>query len=799
MKNSLFPRTFLALLLLLVMTAMAAVLVINAQDQRERGLKVGATTQETLAGRKVELWAVLIGISRYQYGDQNIDGNQISNLKNAADDAQAIYDFLRSDEGGNFRNVTEGGHMILLKDEQATLANVERALSLLKQTKPDDYFVIYIAAHGALIPERSKKSDTTIEVPYFVLYDTDLDNMQGTGMRMDLFRKIVEAIPAKKGLVLSDTCHSAGVQLMGRDPSSTSLRANVRYLEEMGRIGSGVGFISAADQLEQSYELDELNHGVFTYSLLEALRGNADEDQDGIVNFNELVKFLRQEVPRLTDQKQHPHYTTTAIEANYIPLSIVRYADHRDLNSRDHMGEYGTLVLRTPDVDGVEVAIDGSVIGRLSSNGERTVKARMGEHQLSFSKGVLKRELQIMVERDRSKLVEVNLSFSESEEESLVGSTKQQQSVFLPTETTPSKEAKDLFLKGVESFNQQKFKNAIDLFSRALKANNGVYADALVFRGRAEQSLGLKEAALISFQTALQLRPTDFETQTLLAEAKFNAGYNVNEVVEELRNIINRHPNFDFARVVLGDILFWRHDLIGAERQLRRAIIINPLSPPAHMILADVLTYQEAKSKQQEAVAEAERALELFQEVSRKQVSATHGLKWLSISHIIFGGARYVNVAAMAEAHHILAKTLTRVVERDETLTERETYLAKARTHLNESIKLARQSNNQRRLALVLDTSAQHHLLSSRAKEAIVDAELALKTAQSLPDLKDFPDAHYTLYAAYNSLQKFNEAVEHLQKFLSNYDPYLSQEERKIYQEELDRLKRAATANRQKE
>jgi len=56
--------------------------------------------------------------------------------------------------------------MIMLKDEQATRTNVERVLNSLKQARPDDFFVIYIAAHGALIPTTDPKTSITEEVPY---------------------------------------------------------------------------------------------------------------------------------------------------------------------------------------------------------------------------------------------------------------------------------------------------------------------------------------------------------------------------------------------------------------------------------------------------------------------------------------------------------------------------------------------------------------------------------------------------------------------------------------------------------
>jgi uncharacterized caspase-like protein/Tfp pilus assembly protein PilF len=766
---------------------------VSGQEKRTRAInvKVGATSAEVKAGKEVNLWAIIIGISRYKNGDKDLDGYQISNLKNAADDAQAIYDFLRSDEGGNFRDISEGGKMILLKDEQGTKANVEKALSIIKDAKANDYFVVYIAVHGALIPQRI--DNRTIDVPYFVLYDTDLRDMPNTGLKMEEFRNAVSKVSARKGLVLSDTCHSAGVQMAGRDPSSSSLRANVRYLEEMQRVSSGIGFISASDQLEQSYELDELNHGAFTYSFLEALRGNADEDQNGIVTFNELVKYLREEVPRLTDQKQHPHYNTTSIEANYLPLSVVNYADTNSTTNSD----YGTLVIRTPDIDGVEVAIDGVVLGEISNNGEKTVKVQTGERLITFSKNELKQKLIQTVLPGHSKLIEVNLSFSESDEEAIVQPSNRQLNVYLQEDKQPNKEAKDLFLKGVEAFNRQKFDEALKLLNQAIKSNNGVYVDALVYRGRTEQSLKRYEAAVNSFASALSIRPSDFETRVLLAEAKFNASYNVNEIINELQQVIKNHPNFDYARVVLGDILLWRRDMIGAERQLRRAILINPLSPPAHLILADVLTYQNTSLKQKEAIKEAETALNLFEEISKKQVSALRGIKKLSISHIIFGGGRYVNQSVMAEAHHILAKAINRFVERNETITNQTELLTRARNHIEQAMKYAQANSDKHRLTLLYDLSAQNHLLKGDPTTAIIDAEKALKLSENITDLKDFPDAHYTLYSAYNSKQKFKKAAEHLEKFIQIYGNQLSPEERSNFEAELNKLKRAATANRQ--
>src|SRR5438128_7450199 len=79
----------------------------GAAQDRERGLKikVGATNGELSSGRGADigLWAVVVGVSRYQYGDQDLDGNRISNLKHASEDAEAMHNYLIISEGGGFK------------------------------------------------------------------------------------------------------------------------------------------------------------------------------------------------------------------------------------------------------------------------------------------------------------------------------------------------------------------------------------------------------------------------------------------------------------------------------------------------------------------------------------------------------------------------------------------------------------------------------------------------------------------------------------------------------------------------
>ena len=743
-----------------------------AAQTQERGLKikVGATSGESSShGGPVGLWAVLIGVSRYQYGDQDLDGNHISNLKHAADDAEAMHDFLRSPEGGGFQE----DHIFSLQDENATKANVLAALAKLKQAKPNDFFVIYIAAHGGVIPYTDPKTNATRDIPYFLLYDTDLRDTEKTALRMEAFRQTVDGLQAKKGLVLSDTCYSGGVQLIGRGVDDSQV-ANQRYLDLMNKIPQGVGFISAARQTERSYEKDDFNHGVFTYCLVEGLSGTADGNEDGKVTFDELVQYLDERVPQMTANKQHPFANTTAVEANYLALSVVTYAN---LASKGAKGGFGLLKIRVPDLDGVEVAIDDKPEATLQKGVVRSFRVPAGDHRLVFTKASTRREWPTKVEAGKSYPFTINFAFSESGlADDTLTDPGEQVNVYLPPDTKAPKDAEDLLRQGVDFFNKQDYKKAIEKLSQAndkfdskSKADGGNYAEALVYRGRAEQSLGLDKEAVKSFQRALQLRPSDFETKTLLAEARFTAVSNLDQVEKDLRDVIAAHPDFAFARVVLADLLLYLNKPRQAEWELRLAINDDPSYPAAYLELADTLTHQGSTEKQKEAIKNAEKALELFKKVSEKKVKFSTGLKRLSISHVIFGHANYANNNVMAEAHWMVAKTRTRLVQynsRKLSAQEKAGYLDSARLELNEALGLAQKLTDKRRLALVLETSSMNHFLKGELPAAIEDGKQALKVAAAFPDMKDLPDVHLTLYGAYKSSQDYAKSAENLQKYI---------------------------------
>jgi formylglycine-generating enzyme required for sulfatase activity len=101
------------------------------------------------------------------------------------------------------------------------------------------------------------------------------------------------SIKSKRLIVFMDSCYSGGV--------SEKKARDVKIVEDpYEKIAEGEGrLVIAASQPDQrSFEDKNLSHGIFTYHLIEALKGKADLDNDGYVTAMEVYKYLSETVTK---------------------------------------------------------------------------------------------------------------------------------------------------------------------------------------------------------------------------------------------------------------------------------------------------------------------------------------------------------------------------------------------------------------------------------------------------------------------------------------------------------------------
>lgn len=251
--------------------------------------KTGKQTRKTITVRAKygipkslpALYAVVVGIS--DYADP-----RVRDLKYSDEDAISFFNFLKSQKEKNvFRDV----HIRYLLNKEASLKEVRSALSDLIDASEDDIVLFYFAGHGIT----DKGGD-----PYLLTYDSNIDELYATALPMEEINSLLKRkIFSKRALIIADACHSGGI--------ATNIRGSDVYSRfyTLLKDTKGKAILTASRPQEYSEEKPSLRHGVFTYYLIQGLRGEADGDR--IITLNELYDYVYDKVKGTTRGAQHPY------------------------------------------------------------------------------------------------------------------------------------------------------------------------------------------------------------------------------------------------------------------------------------------------------------------------------------------------------------------------------------------------------------------------------------------------------------------------------------------------------------
>ena len=245
-------------------------------------------------------WAVVVGTSEYS-------SRGVAPLKYADKDAEAFAKFLQTPEGGGF----QPDHMRILLNKDATLSKLQEALiDFLQQAIDKDLVIIYFAGHGLPDPAR-------LQNLYLLTYDADPSRLGTTAFPMWQIKDVLERyISAKRIVVFSDACHSGGISVDFATRGMDATKSNLinQYLADLSRTKEGIVIFTASAAGEVSQEIPELGHGVFTYYLLQGLKGEADFNNDYSVTINELMQYVEDQVKRKTKGAQNPMRSQTVYD-----------------------------------------------------------------------------------------------------------------------------------------------------------------------------------------------------------------------------------------------------------------------------------------------------------------------------------------------------------------------------------------------------------------------------------------------------------------------------------------------------
>lgn len=254
-------------------------------------------------------YGLVVGISEYKYEEKCPK----LKLKYAAKDARAFKELLVSDKYGRF----DEDKVTLLTNEEATRESIDRELQrLVTEANKNDLVVIYYSGHGAPGPDyNDDEKDSQDE--YYITYGTRPESKNSiflTAYRDDSFADRVKSLRSNQVAVFLDSCYSGGATKSIKGFSVKGLETPKRgtvFKDFNFEEGGGSVLFAASKENQTSYEGQgkEIKHGVFTYFLLKALRGEADENNDGSVSTDELEDYIVPHVSNYVDEHNLPEKT----------------------------------------------------------------------------------------------------------------------------------------------------------------------------------------------------------------------------------------------------------------------------------------------------------------------------------------------------------------------------------------------------------------------------------------------------------------------------------------------------------
>lgn len=619
-----------------ILTAMVCLIVLTSiavgqpRGQVERRELSVVESGKSLDGRG-NLWAVVVGISQYK----NLPADK--QLRFAHRDAEAFAAFLRSPQGGGFPS----NHIKLLTNQAAALSALRTALGtwLARSAEADDVVYIFFAGHGVVEDERDG---------YLVAYDSDPQNLYATALAVtELDRVVTERLRARTVVLIADACHSGNIGWASRGTAEQALVG--RYLDEVGKAGRGVFKLLGSRADENSYEDQRWGggHGVFTYHLLEGLKGKADQDKDGVVRATEVLDYLARVVPEETKALQHPR-SAGSVDPR-LPLAVVPAPA---ASSGPHTQSSGSsasprvaAALEIRGAPGSEVYINNTYRGRIRPTGVLLVEGlSLGRQEVSidppgaesFSQTVALAAPRTILnvtfparaaERSSPLVAEIKAALKQRLVVEPNGAWALYERLMRESPQEPQRASiEDELSAALESIGQQAISDYVSLplaeikpaaFSRAalafgylqrLRPRDAQLEEKRLFcEGRALLLERRGGEALARLERARQLNPRAAYTLNAIGLA-YEDARSYDHALDAFRQAAQLAPLWALPRTHIGNIYLMQGRYDKSEEELRRASDLDPRSPEPHLLLGNLYLQ---RNKADRAEPELRRAIDL--------------------------------------------------------------------------------------------------------------------------------------------------------------------------------------------
>jgi hypothetical protein len=244
----------------------------------------GELVAQEAASPAVKQYAILIGIEEYHQPQLRLvfclnDVEQMAAVLSGA--GYQVWQFTERQEA----------------DRQPSRENLMAKLpALLRRLQPEDALLVYFTGHGFLGPDGKL---------YLAPVDCDASDPASTGLGVEWLRQELANCPSRFKLLVLDACHAGsdkGIEV----PLGISATDLARPFERT----PGLYVLASCQGEEKSLIWEAKRQSLFSYWLVQGLRGHADRDGDTKLTADELHQFVSFHVPRVAERvfrrPQHP-------------------------------------------------------------------------------------------------------------------------------------------------------------------------------------------------------------------------------------------------------------------------------------------------------------------------------------------------------------------------------------------------------------------------------------------------------------------------------------------------------------
>jgi len=217
----------------------------------------------------------LLTLSINDYRDSSL------HLKYPNNDAKELTAKVKEIGKPIFKNI----YTYALKDSEVTKESISAKIAqIAPKVGVNDVFVLYISGHGIT----NDKDGDYYFIPYGCPNGADVTQK---AISQEQFKKWIAQLQTSKFTILIDTCESGSV-------------AQQSFASSVQRFGTNAGVAIIAGATSKQNAIDGYKkHGIFTYTLLEAMNNNLVYSYDKKLSINEVAGYVKDTLPKLAKKE----------------------------------------------------------------------------------------------------------------------------------------------------------------------------------------------------------------------------------------------------------------------------------------------------------------------------------------------------------------------------------------------------------------------------------------------------------------------------------------------------------------